>query len=198
MSSFWWRGEYKPLFEKYKDTSFTQTFPYTPGQNPISERINKTLNILQAHFWSPRILQGNFWSFTVEHIKRLYNNMPHSDMETTPAERLNGKRKSARTWRLFGSKAFVNFPKQKQRGFGPKGKIGILFSCLPHGIYKVPLTTGKIIEYRHVKVDEACFRTVHLLRYNNICSDSEDEGIDFEWDEDDQYLIIPPMNLRTK
>lgn len=178
-------GEYKPLSAKYPAISFTPTAPYTPEHNPIAERINRSLKDPARALLIAANLPGNFWSFAMEHITRLYNQMPHSHIGTTPTKKLTKKRPSAKNWHPFGCKAFVHVPKQNQRGFEPRAEVGILLSCLSHGLFRVLPSSGKIIESRNVRFEENKFPGIEFLRQNRLLSEDEEDSFDFDYDESD-------------
>ena len=118
----------------------------------------------------------------MEHSARLDNQMPHSYHGMTRTERMSGRRPSAKNWYLFGCKAFVHVPKQNQRSLEPKAEKEMLLSFLPHGIFRVLVSSGKIVESRNKKFDEKCFPGVSFLVRHSICQDFYEDGYDFEGD----------------
>ena len=75
----------------------------------------------------------------------------------TPYEKLFGKHPSPNHWKIVGSKAYVYIPKEKWGEMDSKANSGILLGCLPHGIYKVLTEYDKIIEFKHVRINESIF-----------------------------------------
>jgi hypothetical protein len=94
-----------------------------------------------------------------------------------PAEQRLGREMDKNLFRVFGSKAFVHIPKEKQKGkFGPRALEGILVGYTNSG-YLIELPGGQRVASRDVKFDESLLPQ----EYNN--EDTSDDSTSEEEDE---------------
>jgi transposase InsO family protein len=89
--------------------------PYTPQQNGIAKRMNRTLMDKARSMLSGVGIAQEFWAEAVDTAKYLVNMSPLSVLvETTPHEVWFGKKPSVSHLKLFGCDAFVHVPKEKR------------------------------------------------------------------------------------
>jgi transposase InsO family protein len=97
------------------------TMPYTPHQNGISERMNKTLMNKERIMLSGVGLAQEFWVEAVDTTKYILNMSPSSTLiDNTPHEVWLGKKPSVSHLKVFCCDVFVNVPKEKWRTLGKK------------------------------------------------------------------------------
>ena len=92
-----------------------KTTPYTPQQNGVAERMNRTLMEKARSMLSGTGLGQEFWAEGVEIACYLVNRSPSSVLEDkTPHEVWTGKKPSLSHLRVFGCDAYVHVPKEKR------------------------------------------------------------------------------------
>ncbi|MBO1694889.1 hypothetical protein, partial [Bacteroides uniformis] len=115
------------------------TTPYTPQQNGVAERMNRTLMEKARNMLSGTGLGQEFWVEAVETGCYLVNRSPSSSLEDkTPHEVWTGKKPSISHLRVFGCDAYVHVPKEKRTKLDNKSK-----RCIVIG-YKDGLKGSKI------------------------------------------------------
>lgn len=97
------------------------TIAYTPEQNGVSERANRTIVERARTMLSDAGLEKRFWAEAVSTAVYLKNRAPTVAVKgKTPLEAWSGKRPNISHLRVFGSKAFAHVPKEKRRKLDPK------------------------------------------------------------------------------
>ena len=176
--------EYSTLENLFDCVNLTTTTGYNPQHNPLAERVNRSLKDPARAILIAADLPQSFWPDAIEHVARLYNQLPHSTLGMSPFEQLFGKRPSAKYWRVFGCKCYVFVPKEKRKGFDSKATSGILLACLPHGLYRVYTEHGDVVESKHVRADECIYPGKQFLRENGLL---EDSGSDLDFDSSSEW-----------
>jgi transposase InsO family protein len=112
--------------------------PYTPQQNGVAERKNRTLNESARTMLDEYKTFDRFWaegiSMTCYAINRLYL---HQLLKKTPYELLTGNKPNVSYFRAFGSKCYVLLKRPKSSKFAPKVYEGFMLgyysnSCAYH------------------------------------------------------------------
>ena len=94
-----------------------QSVPYTPQQNGVAKRKNRSLNemgtcLLQAKNLPP------LWAEAVNYASYIQNRVPHkSVVGATPFQALHGNKPNVSDLRVFGSKAWARIPTDKRKAF---------------------------------------------------------------------------------
>jgi hypothetical protein len=92
-----------------------KTTPYTPQQNGVAERMNRTLMEKARSMLSGARLGQEFWAEAVSTACYLVNRSPSSALDdTTPHEVWSGKKPSLQHLRVFGCDAYVHVPKKNR------------------------------------------------------------------------------------
>jgi len=100
-----------------------KTTPYTPQQNGVVEKMNKTLMERARSMLSGVELGQKFWAKAVETTCYLVNRSPSSALEDkTPQEVWTSKKPSLSHLRVFGCDAYVHVPKEKRTKLDSKSK----------------------------------------------------------------------------
>ncbi len=120
------------------------TAPYTPEQNRVAERFNRTLKekmramLLDAKLGSEHRADA---ASTATYVK---NRSPSSHSSQTPWELFFGRKPDVSGMRLFKSKAYVHVPKQLRRKLDPLSTAGIFIGYEPNSkAYRVLMDSGK-------------------------------------------------------
>ena len=91
-----------------------KTTPYTPQQNGVAERMNKTMERARIMLSGARLGQ-EFWAEAVDTVCYLVNRSPSSALEDkTPQEVWTGKKPSLSHLKVFGCDAYVHVMKEKR------------------------------------------------------------------------------------
>jgi hypothetical protein len=112
-------GEFcgKEFDQFYKKCGITHqnTTPYTPQQNGVVERMNKTLMDKARSMFSGLGIAQRLWAKEVDTAKYLLNMSPSSVLvNTTPHEVWSGKNILVSNLKVFGCDAFVYVPKENR------------------------------------------------------------------------------------
>lgn len=118
--------EFALFLEKYGIQHQT-TNPYTPEQNGLAERMNRTLVEKAKCLLLNSRLDKPFWAEAVSTAAYIINRSPTKALEyKTPYEMWSGKKPNINNMRIFGCDAMVHVPKEKRQKWDPKA-IKMLF-----------------------------------------------------------------------
>jgi hypothetical protein len=102
--------------------------PYTPQQNGVVERKNRTLLDMARTMLDEYKTPDRFWAKAINtafySINRLYL---HRILKKTSYELLIGKKPNVSYFRVFGSKCFILIKRGRKSKFAPKAVEGFLF-----------------------------------------------------------------------
>ena len=132
--------------------------PYTPQQNGVVERKNRTLIEMARTMLDEYKTSEEFWAEAVNTachaINRLYL---HKIMKKTAYELLTGNKPDVSYFRVFGSKCFILNRKPKSSKFAPKVDEGFLlgYCSNAHAFRVFNKTTGCIEVAVYVTFDES-------------------------------------------
>jgi hypothetical protein len=103
------------------------SYPYTPQQNGVVERKNRTLLDMARTMLDEYKKPDRFWAevinTTCDSINRLYH---HRILKKTLYELLTGKRPNVSYFRVFGRKCFILIKRSRNSKFAPKAVEGFL------------------------------------------------------------------------
>ncbi|GBE82734.1 hypothetical protein SCP_0411190 [Sparassis crispa] len=155
-------GEYESKeFEAYlkeKGIHHEKTNAYTPQENGVSERMNRTIEEMARSMLNDAGLPNTYWGDAVLHAVHILNSVPTCTLpdNLTPHEAHTGNKPSMAHLRVFGCKAYVHVPKEKRQKLDSK-----MFECTHLGFaanrkaYRlVHRATGCIVKSRDVYFDE--------------------------------------------
>lgn len=107
-------GEFdnKELRKFYKDEGIKVQFttPYSPQQNGVAERKNRSSTEMATCLLINAGLPKRFWGEAVLTATYLQNRQPSRSISKTPYELWWGKEPDLQHLRVFGSEAFVHIP----------------------------------------------------------------------------------------
>ena len=90
--------------------------PYSPNQNGVAERLNRTLSEMARSMINSHNLNEKLWGEAIMTATYLKNRSPHSSLESiTPEEAWSGRKPSVKHLRIFGCKTSVLIPKEFRR-----------------------------------------------------------------------------------
>ena len=94
--------------------------PYTPQQNSVAERKNRSLKEMTTCMLESKNLAANLWAEAMHAIAYIQNRVPHSSMKgKTPSESYFGHKPDVSNLRVFGSTAWARIPLDKRRDLQP-------------------------------------------------------------------------------
>ena len=152
-------NDFKEFCSK-KGIMFHFTVPYTPQQNGVAERMNRTITEKARAMINAADLDKQFWGEAVLTATYLINLTPTKAVASskTPFELWHNKKPRLSHLRVFGSTIYVHL-KTRSNKFDDKSVKGILVGYEPNG-YKIwNIETEKFLTARDVIVDETNFKT---------------------------------------
>lgn len=90
------------------------TAPYTPQQNCVAERKNRTLVEMARCMLLDAKLSTTFWAEAVNMANYFQNRLPSRAIETTLFELWNNNKPGIIHFQAFGTKCFVYIPAEKR------------------------------------------------------------------------------------
>lgn len=102
------------------------TVTYTPQQNGVAERKNRTLTESAKCMLLDASLDNRFWGKAILTAAYLQNRIIGRNIEKTPLELFTGQKPDMSYIRVFGSKVFSLIPKQRRRKWDDKAEEGVL------------------------------------------------------------------------
>ena len=102
------------------------TTPYTPAQNGVAERKNRTIMEVVRAMLHDQGLPKFLWAEAANTVVYVQNQCPHQALGSkTPEEIFTGKKLDVSHFRIFGSPVYFHVPKEKRNKLGASGKKGI-------------------------------------------------------------------------
>lgn len=149
---------------------------YTPHQNGISERINRTLVEKACCLLFDAGLEKCFWAEAVNTAVYLRNRSMATGLQKTPYEVWSKKKPDVSNLKIFGSEVMMLIPEEKRRKFDKKSRKMILigFSENVKGYRLFDPITKSIVISRDVIVNEKPFKSSEIF-YSSLIDDSCEE-----------------------
>ena len=124
------------------------TAPYTPQQNGVCERKNRTIMNMVRSVLKQSSVPKSFWPEAVAWSIHVLNKCPSSALNKTPEEAWCVKKPAVHYFKVFGCIAFVHVPDQKKAKLEDKGEkcvlLGISEESKAYKLYN-PVTKKLII-----------------------------------------------------
>ena len=134
------------------------TATYTPQQNGVSERKNRTIMEMARCLLFEKEMPKMFWAEDVNTAVFLQNKLPTKALKgKTPFEAWFGFKPSINNLRIFGCMCFTHVPDAKREKLDQKAEYGVFvgYNTLTKGCRVYQPLTGRIIVSGDVKFDEA-------------------------------------------
>jgi hypothetical protein len=132
--------------------------PYTPQQNDIIERKNRTLIEVARIMLDEYKSLDSFWAEAINTARHAANRLYlHKYLNKTPYEIITGKKPSVHYFRVFGCKCFILNKKPKASKFASKVDEGFLlgYGTNEHAYHVFNKTTGCVETTVYVKFYES-------------------------------------------
>ncbi|MCO5550300.1 hypothetical protein L7F22_003783 [Adiantum nelumboides] len=92
------------------------TTPYTPSQNGVVERKNRTIMEMARTMLAHASLPRSYWAEACNTAVYIQNRSPtHALQDMTPFQAYYGRKPTVSHFRVFGCSAFVHIPKEKRQ-----------------------------------------------------------------------------------
>ena len=103
--------------------------PYSPQQNGVAERKNRSLKDMTTSMLEAKKLAANLWVEAMNSSVYIHNRVPHSSMKgQTPFEAYFGHKPDVSNLRVFGPTAWARIPHDKRKDLQPLS-VECLFTC---------------------------------------------------------------------
>lgn len=113
-------------FDKYLKScgiAHQTSTPYTPQQNGLSERMNRTLVERARCMIFDAELEKEYWAEAIATAAYVINRSPTQSLgKKTPYEMWTGRKPNISHMRIFGCEAMVHVPKEKRQKWDPKSR----------------------------------------------------------------------------
>ena len=154
-------------FCKGKGIARQFTAPYTPEQNGVAERLNRTLIESARCMLKHADMEDKYWGEAILTATYLANRHPTTALDgVTPLEAWTGRKPDIHHLRVFGCDAYVLIPKEKRTKLDDKTmKCRMLGYCSESKCYRLlDPGTNKVIRSRDVVFNEDSInRTKEIL-----------------------------------
>lgn len=120
-------------FAKENGIELQRTIPYTPQQNGVSERYNRTIMERVRALLIESGLADNFWGEAVHTAVHLLNIVPKKGELQSPNEIWNNEVPEYDRLHVFGTKAYGHIPKEKRKKLQEKSEELIFVGYEPNG-----------------------------------------------------------------
>ena len=186
-------------FLQEKGIKIERTSTYTPEQNGVAERFNRTAIEGVRSMLQDSGLQSRFWAEALHNFVHVKNRSTHKLLkDCTPEERWWGKRPSVQHLRIFGSLAYVHTPRSKRNKLQANAQLGILvgYAVKTKG-YRVWLPKSKqVIESVHVRIEESKNGVGTLFGRNTVSENNNNYVI--KSDDDEEFLNEIEKDLQNE
>ena len=112
-------------FLKNEGIQIQYTAAYSPEQNGVAERKNRTLIEMARCMLLDASLQNTFWAEAVTAANYMQNRLPTRASLVTPYEGWTGCKPNINHFRIFGLKCYVHIPSEKRRKMDSTAKQAI-------------------------------------------------------------------------
>lgn len=174
------------------------TIAYTPEQNGVAERANRTITEKARAMLQEAGLPVHFWAEAVNTAVYLKNRSPTLAVKNmTPEEAWTGQKIDLRHLKVFGCRAFKHIPDQKRTKWEPKSKelIFVGYCEESKGYRLIDPSNGELHRARDVVFFESQF---HQKRTETKEEEAPPEVIYLENDEEMQREIRQPETVQIE
>lgn len=162
------------MYYKSKGIQLESTVGYTPQQNGVAERLNRTIVEKVRTMLLESRISKSLWGEAVRSAVYLLNRSPTSGIKDnkTPAELWFNNKPNVNKIRVFGSQAFALIPKQKRSKLDAKSRECCMIGYDINGYRLWDLEFQKIVIARDVVFNESVFPFESSCAINSNIMDS--------------------------
>ena len=154
-------GEYEGMHDHLREQGIevVRSAPYTPEQNGVAERANRTLMNMVRSMLSHSGLPTSFWGEALAYATDMCNSIgSRRNAMRSSNELLSGNVPYIGHLRTFGCQVMVHVPQQLRNKLQNRSREGTLLRGLPHSLLRVWYSDTKSVQHvRHVVVSENNF-----------------------------------------
>ncbi|GJR90839.1 zinc finger, CCHC-type containing protein [Tanacetum coccineum] len=200
-------GEYyDPVYFQSTGIIHQTTAPYTPQQNGVAERKNRTLKEMVNSMLSYSGLSEGFWGEAMLTACYILNRTPNKNSKQTPYEIWTKKVPNLTYLRVWGCRAVVRLTEPKMKNLGEKGIDCIFIGYAEHSkcyrFYVIEpndyVSVNSIIESRDAMFDEERFTSIPRPRGMIQPSSSKIAEDEVEGTDDVPGPSVPRKSTRTR
>ncbi|GJV20760.1 zinc finger, CCHC-type containing protein [Tanacetum coccineum] len=200
-------GEYyDPVYFQSTGIIHQTTAPYTPQQNGVAERKNRTLKEMVNSMLSYSGLSEGFWGEAMLTACYILNRTPNKNSKQTPYEIWTKKVPNLTYLRVWGCRAVVRLTEPKMKNLGEKGIDCIFIGYAEHSkcyrFYVIEpndyVSVNSIIESRDAIFDEERFTSIPRPRGMIQPSSSKIAEDEVEGTDDVPGPSVPRKSTRTR
>jgi len=154
--------------------------PYTPQQNGVAERKNRTLIEMARTMLDEYKTSDRFWAEAINTACHATNRLYlHRLLKKTPYELLTDNKPNISYFRVFGSKCFILNKKSRLSKFAPKCDEGFLlgYASNSHTYRVFNKTTGCVEESCDVTFDESNGSQVEQVNLDDVGDNAPSQAI---------------------
>lgn len=183
------------FFAKYGIVHETSA-PYSPQQNGLSERMNRTIIEKARCMLFDAELNKGFWAEAVHAAVNVINVLPNASTKKAPNEIWHNKKCNLDNFKVFGCKAMVWQPNQKRTKLDEKSYECIFLRYADNSkAYRLyDMNTRKIVISRDVIFMEDRMNEIDADKMKNSKQDFARSLIDDDVKNDDLAEISEPVN----
>jgi hypothetical protein len=134
------------------------TVPYTPQQNRVVERKNRSLKEMASCMLHAKSLPQRLWAEALNCETYIQNISPHRSVkDKTPYEAWSGLKPEVTHFHIFGSRAWAQIPSEKRKALDPQS-TECIFVGYPDGVkgYRlIDLSSDRLIIEHSVQFEES-------------------------------------------
>lgn len=152
-----------------KGITYHLTVPYTPQQNGVAERKNRTLTEMARTLVTSAKLDKSFWGEAILTATYLTNRLPSKALTNnkTPYEYWHNRKPKINHLRMFGSTAYVH-DKTRRSKFDEKSFKAILVGYDQNGYKLFNSETNQFLTARDIVIDESNFESSRPVNDDNL------------------------------
>lgn len=148
-------GEYMSTkfikFLNQEDICYQRTAPYSPQQNGVAERKNRTLIKMARCMILEAKLENKFWGEAVIMANYIQHRLPATDIVRTPFENWYGTKPNLNFFKRFGSKCYVPDERRKKLDSKATEAIFVGYDAISKAYRCYIPSNGKVVISRDVK-----------------------------------------------
>ncbi|KAI5342090.1 hypothetical protein L3X38_009965 [Prunus dulcis] len=204
-------GEYTLVeFDRFCDNAGIErqlTTPYTPQQNGVAERKNRTIVEIAKCLLLEKKIPFDLWAEAVNISVYILNRCPTKALsKRTPFEAYGGRKPGVKHLKVFGSLCYAHVPKQQRQKLDLASKRCFLgYGSCEKGYRLYNIETGKVIVSRDVIFSEnECWdwnakkeTSVNIQLTKIREEEQEAEGSSYEFEEQLEVNEMPSLNTET-
>ena len=97
------------------------SIPYTPQQNGVAERKNRSLKEMATCMLEAKTLPPKFWTEAINYAYYIQNSVTHKHLDgMTPFKAWSGNKTDVTHFRIFGSRDQARIPTERRKDLQPQ------------------------------------------------------------------------------